>query len=105
MSDLLKACAICGELSDASKCEPHRKLRRVPAKPPRQKGYNATWDRLSLRARTLQPFCSIPGCNDQDLTTDHSPEAWKRKEKGLVIRLQDVSVLCRSHNSAKGAAR
>lgn len=102
---LLKACSACGEVSEESKCEAHRKLRRVPAKPARQKGYDYAWDKLSARARTLQPFCSVPGCNDQDLTTDHSPEAWERKVMGLVIRLQDVDVLCRSHNSAKGAAR
>ena len=40
-----------------------------------------------------------------DLTTDHSPTAWKRREAGLAIRLRDVSVVCRRCNSERGAAR
>lgn len=104
MSDLLKACASCGELSNGTYCVDHRP-KDNRGKNRRNQGYDAAWDRLSAEARRKQPFCSIPGCTDVDLTVDHSPEAWKRKEQGKPIRLQDVEVLCRSHNSKRGAAR
>ena len=67
-------------------------------------GYDAAWTRLSSRARRLQPFCSDCGRLD-DLTADHTPEAWQRKAAGLPIRLRDVDVVCRSCNTARGAAR
>lgn len=40
-----------------------------------------------------------------DLTTDHSAEAWQRHELGLSIRLRDVAVVCRRCNAERGAAR
>lgn len=100
---LLRPCIECGELSANARCQVHR-----PAEAPKatatQRGYDSTWSRLSLRARAAQPFCT--DClSTEDLTADHSPEAWERKEKGLAIRLQDVEVLCRSCNSKRGAAR
>lgn len=68
------------------------------------RGYDAAWSRLSARARRAQPFCEDCGRED-DLTTDHSPAAWQRRERGLPIRLEDVAVVCRACNSARGAAR
>lgn len=85
-------------------CEEHRP-KDTRRKNPLDAGYDYAWMKLSKRARREQPFCSIPGCPSKDLTTDHSPEAWQRKARGLPIRLQDVEVLCRAHNSSKGAAR
>lgn len=99
---MLTACAVCGELSEDAHCPEHR----APAKSNAStaKGYDAAWQRLSKQARREQPFCS--SClTTTDLTTDHTPEAWARKARGLPIRLQDVDVLCRSCNAAKGAAR
>lgn len=101
---MLTACAECGELSDKAMCPEHRP-KDNRGKNRRDAGYTAAWDRLSKRARREQPFCSVPGCPSKDLTTDHSPEAWARQSRGLPIRLEDVEVLCRSHNSSKGAAR
>lgn len=69
-----------------------------------ERGYDSRWKRLSLRARRLQPFCSDCGSAD-DLTADHSVEAWKRHEAGKPIRLQDIDVVCRRCNSDRGAAR
>ena len=68
------------------------------------RGYGARWQRLSRRARALQPFCSDCGSPD-DLTTDHSIEAWKRHEQGKSIRLQDIDVVCNRCNAERGAAR
>ena len=68
------------------------------------RGYGATWERLSKRARRLQPWCSDCGRGDK-LTTDHSPEAWSRHDRGLRIRLRDVDVVCRECNARRGPAR
>lgn len=70
----------------------------------RERGYDNAWLRLSARARKLQPFCSECGATD-DLTADHSAEAWRRKEAGKVIRLKDIDVLCRRCNSERGDPR
>lgn len=94
-------CLECGQPSPEPRCEDHA---RPTNRPSRAAGYDAAWDRLSRRARRLQPFCSDCGATT-DLTCDHSPEAWKRKERGLSIRLEDVDVVCRACNSRRGAAR
>lgn len=91
----LKLCVMCGEPSPESRCDLHQ----LPARPKPSattRGYNSAWERLSKRARTIQPWCSACGSKD-DLTTDHL--RWP------ALSLADVDVLCRSHNSKKGAAR
>ena len=72
--------------------------------PTTARGYGSAWQRLSARARRLQPFCSDCGATD-DLTADHSPEAWERVAAGLPVRLADVDVVCRGCNSRRGRAR
>ena len=76
----LRPCVVCGEPTTRGRCPQHR-------------GYDAAWDRLSRKARRLQPFCSDCGAVE-DLQTDHTPEAWTRKVAGKTIRLQDVDVVC-----------
>ncbi|QDO88351.1 hypothetical protein FNH13_08350 [Ornithinimicrobium ciconiae] len=100
----LRPCLDCGVPTEADRCPEHTTYRSHDL-PPSARGYDAAWSRLSRRARRLQPFCSVPGCADTDLTVDHTPEAWARHDIGLEVRLEDVQVLCRSHNSQKGAAR
>ena len=99
---LLKPCLTCGELSEQTRCPEHTVYSVQPSSTAR--GYDAAWNRLSKRARRMQPFCSDCGATD-DLTTDHSPEAWRRRDAGLVVRLADVDVVCRSCNSKRGRAR
>lgn len=94
-------CIDCGEPSPTTRCPDHQPTQTRPS---RAAGYDAAWDRLSRRARRLQPFCSDCGTRD-DLTCDHSPEAWRRKNAGLPIRLTDVDVVCRPCNSRRGRAR
>jgi 5-methylcytosine-specific restriction endonuclease McrA len=97
----LSPCLDCGEPCAGPRCTEHT----TDAKGTRhQRGYDAAWDRLSRRARRLQPWCG--GCGaTEDLQTDHTPEAWARKAAGKPIRLQDVQVLCGPCNRAAGAAR
>lgn len=100
----LLPCLDCGRPSPASRCDEHTVDRRPPKANTKARGYDHVWRKLSERARRLQPWCSDCG-TVEDLTTDHSPEAWKRKANGLPIRLADVDVVCRPCNGKRGPAR
>lgn len=91
--DVIAAGSYCGE------CQPADT--KLPAD---ARGYDAAWNRLSRRARRLQRFCSDCGATT-DLQTDHSPEAWQRKARGLSIRLTDVDVVCGPCNRSRGRAK
>jgi len=103
MTELLSPCVECGELSYEAHCNEHRP-QRAPKREQMKKGYDAAWVRLSKKARRLQPFCTDCGTED-DLTADHSPEAWKAYYSGRRITLEMIDVCCRSCNAARGAAR
>lgn len=99
----MKPCLVCGEPSPDSRCPDHR-VNAQPATLASVRGYDTVWRRLSERARRLQRFCSDCFTTD-DLTADHSPEAWRRKQAGKTIRLSDIDVVCRSCNAKRGKAR
>jgi hypothetical protein len=107
----MKPCLDCGELSDKSRCPEHTTLdkrmqNRSRPKTNRAKDseYDAAWRRLSARARAIQKYCDHCGTAD-DLTADHTPEAWRRKTQGKPIRLLDLRVLCRSCNAKAGSSK
>jgi 5-methylcytosine-specific restriction protein A len=107
----LKPCLDCGQTCRGPRCPQCRsaKARAVraldgPGPSTTAIGYDAAWRRLSLRARREQPWCSHCGTSD-DLTLDHSPEAWVAHIEGRTITPDMVQVLCRSCNARKGAAR
>lgn len=112
VSNLPSICSECGTAyhrdqtgGACPECKPRDDGARDVARGNRhQRGYDNTWQRLSKRARKLQPFCSDCGAED-DLTGDHSTESWDRKERGLVIRVRDIDVVCRRCNAERGAAR
>ena len=99
-----RPCTDCGEPSPATRCPDcgiEREARRGSAS---SRGYDAAWARLSARARRLQPFCTDCGATE-NLTVDHTPEAWQRKAQGKAIRLCDVAVVCGPCNTCRGPAR
>lgn len=100
-----KPCIDCGEPTSETRCDdcyvPHHGPQAGTA---HQQGYDARWTRLSRRARRLQPFCTDCGA-DTDLQADHSPQAWRRRDDGLPIRLIDIDVVCGPCNRARGPAR
>lgn len=116
VTTLHSVCAECGavyerdeEKARCPECHPApdrtvAKVLRERSRNRREAGYDAQWDRLSARARRLQPFCSDCGTTEQ-LTGDHSPEAWRRRALGKPVRLRDIDVVCRACNSARGPAR
>lgn len=98
----------CGEPSDETRCEDHRIDHRV-AKDERRgsaqsRGYDAAWQRLSKRARKMQPFCLDCGTT-ANLSADHKPEAWQRVAEGKPLRLTDVEVVCSDCNARRGSSR
>lgn len=100
----------CQEISSSEEsrwCEAHTRAEKTSRRRPRtfrESGYDAAWDRLSKRARALQPWCSDCGTKER-LTADHLPSAWERKEKGLPLRLVDVDVVCGPCNTRRGSSR
>lgn len=98
---LKRPCLKCGEPTHGSWCPEHKPQ---PSKSRRERGYEGQWRKLSARARRIQPWCS--DCDaTTDLTADHTPEAWRRHDAGLPIRLEDVDVVCRPCNSRRGHIR
>jgi 5-methylcytosine-specific restriction enzyme A len=102
----VKPCLTCQTPSDGSYCDEHTpkpwQHREASA---RRRGYSTAWDKLSRRARKLQPFCSDCGATE-DLQLDHTERTWQRHEAGKVIRLKDTGgVVCGPCNRARGAAR
>jgi hypothetical protein len=99
---MLTTCLECGELAEQPYCDLHKP--KESPKPETGKLYDWNWQKLSKRARRLQPFCS--DClATEDLQADHSPEAWERKAAGKPIRLEDIDVVCGDCNRKRGAAR
>ncbi len=98
----LRPCVVCGEPTGSTRCSAHTvNSRKANAS---ARGYDTAWRKLSERARRLQPFCTDCG-SSEDLQTDHSPQAWRRKAEGHAIRLADVEVVCGACNRTRGAAR
>jgi 5-methylcytosine-specific restriction endonuclease McrA len=97
---LPRPCAGCGRVVRASRCLECQRIKDRQRPTRSQRGYDYQWNKLSRRLREQQPFCSIPGCNNKDLTVDHiiplSEAPW------LKLEITNLRVLCRSHNSQKG---
>lgn len=101
-----KPCLVCGVPSPASHCDEHTpKPWNHREGSSRSRGYSASWDRLSRRARRLQPFCSDCGATD-DLQLDHIARTWERLEAGKTVRLKDTGgVVCGPCNRRRGSGR
>lgn len=105
---VMRPCIECGTVALATRCEDceveQQQRREEHRGSARQRGYDSPWDRLSRKARRLQPFCTDCG-STVDLTCDHLPSAWERKAQGKPLRLADVDVLCGPCNKARGSSR
>jgi 5-methylcytosine-specific restriction protein A len=97
VSPVFQSCHHGLTVGRCKECQRERQRRRGTTT---QRGYDRAWRKLSEQARTLHPYCSVPGCTSADLTVDHI-DSRTRGKPGLT--LADVQVLCRFHNSQKGA--
>ena len=94
-----RPCLDCGTLMDGgTRCRSCRAVVERRRGTPAQRGYDARWYALSQGARQQQGWCSQCGAT-RDLTADHVvPLA-----RGGANSWDNVVVLCRPCNSAKGA--
>lgn len=97
----MRPCLDCGvptvEGSRCPDCAAEREQRTTARKgSATDRGYDARWQRLSRRARRLQPWCQDCGTRG-DLTADHL--VWPART------LADIEVVCRPCNSRRGAQR
>lgn len=111
MSRFKHPCSLCGEPTKETICEecsPRMNRQRVRTDQVKTssaaRGYDSKWRRLSERARRAQPFCLDCG-STEDLQADHSPETWEKVNKGFVLDVNDIDVVCGPCNRKRGAAR
>jgi 5-methylcytosine-specific restriction endonuclease McrA len=97
---LPRPCAGCGKVVRASRCVDCQRIKDRGRPTRTQRGYDYSWNKLSKQLREQQPFCSIPGCNNKDLTVDHIIPL--SDAPYLRLEISNLRVLCRSHNSRKG---
>lgn len=101
---MMTTCLTCGELTDQAYCQDHQPTPAPKTQSATERGYDHRWQKLSLRARRIQPFCTDCGTTE-DLQCDHTPKAWERYYTGKNIRLIDVDVVCGKCNINRGPAR
>jgi len=99
-----RPCLTCGEVSEGSRCPDHTRERHRDRTSARSRGYDGRHDRLSKRARKLQPFC-LDCLTTENLTLHHTEEAWRRHEARKPPRLSDYVVLCGPCNNRRGSSR
>ena len=100
-----RPCLDCGVLIDkARRCRAYESQYQRQRGSPTRRGYDSAWVRVSERAREEQPWCTQcgrVGTRANPLGADHVvPLA-----HGGVSMADNVVVLCRECNSAKGARR
>lgn len=98
---MMRPCVTCGELSEQTYCPG---CKPADTRNHRRDLVTGAWIKLSRRARTLQPFCTLCGSTRQ-LEADHHPRAWARAAAKKTIRLCDVTVLCQRCNSRAGSSK
>ncbi len=102
MSDTLRVCLDCGDLTPATRCEACQSERDRRINQQRggahARGYTRSWQRTAAHVKQQQPVCEVCG-STADLTVDHiTPKA-----RGGTDAVDNLRTLCRRHNSAKGA--
>lgn len=99
-----KPCVGCGRLTSGSRCDAcDLKL------PPKERGYDYAWSKLSKRARQRQPWCSRCGATE-GLQLHHEAAAWEAIAEGRRLTMKDaaaglLSVVCGPCNRDLGPAR
>ena len=95
-----RPCLSCGEPSNGTRCPTCQAAKTSRTDRRRgsahQRGYSSRWQRLSSRARRLQPFCLWCGSTG-NLQTDHL--RWPAR------KLADVRVLCQTCHATAPARR
>jgi 5-methylcytosine-specific restriction endonuclease McrA len=93
----LRPCLDCGGPCTGTRCPDCRPPDTKASA--RDRGYRTAWDKLSRRARKLQPWCTSCGAVD-DLTLDHIIPISVEPE--LALAVENGQVLCRPCNGRRG---
>ncbi len=98
-----RVCIDCGALTDKRRCPVHQRAYEQRRGSRRAAGhYDGIWRRIASQALREHPWCAVcrtPDTPSNPLTADHIVPLVRggRNERA------NVQVLCRAHNSAKGA--
>lgn len=92
--------APCTRITAKRRCPDCDRKYEILRGPRRMSGhYDTEWRRNVAQAIREHPWCSIRGCRNTDLTGDHIIP-WR---DGGSNKRDNIQVLCRAHNSSKGA--
>jgi len=93
---MLRPCIKCGKVGKAARCAECLDSNARDRPSATERGYGASWRRLSRKLREQQPWCSQCG-TPSDLTVDHIIPL----SKGGTNDLANLRVLCRPCNSSR----
>ncbi|KQH78855.1 hypothetical protein AO501_07715 [Mycobacterium gordonae] len=105
----MKLCTVCqAPCGEGSRCDQHKR-KHAPTPSATARGYGYSYQKLRAQAIALQPFCTDCQATD-NLTLDHTPESWRKVERGRTLTLRDVRngllfVRCQRCNQKAGNAR
>ena len=87
---MLRPCLDCGAMTNQSRCPVHARTFEAQRVARRGNRYDRSHRKRAAEAIDDEGWCHYPGCwRTDDLTAEHLPDG-------------EYSVLCRSHNSARG---
>lgn len=93
---ILKACTVCGRLSDSHRCPTHIQKDRRPSA--HKRGYTQQWQRFSTSFLRDHPWCEHPdGCNQQSAQTHHLDGQGPTGPRGYDPT--NCQALCHHHHS------
>jgi len=96
---ILRACSVCGALSDAKRCEAHRPTDDRPSAAKR--GYGAVWAKIRALYLRTHPTCEELGCEAPATDVDHLDGRGPSGDNSDA----NLAALCHSHHSRKTAKR
>lgn len=99
-----KPCTVCGEPSEGSRCDEHRREQENARESRKNVQHPAhanrtRWKNASRRARKAQPWCLDCGATT-NLSVDHIIPFRERPD--LAYAQDNLAIRCRSCNAAKG---
>jgi 5-methylcytosine-specific restriction protein A len=94
---ILRACTVCGSLSDQGRCEQHRPTDDRPSAA--RRGYGAPWRVIRARYLRTHMICEEPGCGLQAIDVDHVDGLGPSGDNSDA----NLQALCHPHHSEKTA--
>ena len=93
MEVILRACSVCGALSDQGRCEQHRPVDNRESS--YRRGYDGSWGRIKRRYRREHPICETEGCDEPSVDVHHIDGRGPRGDNSDA----NLMALCKRHHS------